>query len=115
MTVGGATQHDYERDRVPLRVVFIAVGVIVASLLATHLVVYFTLPLLDVDPLGAVRPEEYAASRDWGDAADELRRALASRERANLTNYRWLDDAHTAAQIPIERAKRALLEREGAR
>jgi hypothetical protein len=57
-------------------------------------------------------PETFAAPRLEVDERAQLRRILAA-QRQRLDQYRWTDESHKYAQIPIDRAM-AIIAREGA-
>jgi hypothetical protein len=56
-------------------------------------------------------PETFPVPRLQVDERAQLRRILAE-QRQRLDRYRWIDESHTYAQIPIDRA-RAIIAREG--
>ena len=108
MAIDPATHH--EPDRVPLSpVVKSAIGLVVIILL-THLLVWNYLPRSHSTAAGVGMIPSTPADKDWGIAGYEQLRALRAREEANLSSYQWLNDHHTAARIPIDRAMDALLQ-----
>jgi hypothetical protein len=106
----GKPNPRHEPDRVPLPPVVKATIWLIVVIIATHLLVWNCLPLSHSPAAGAGVIPITPAADDWGVAGREQLRALRAREEANLNGYQWLDDRHTKARIPIDRAMDLLLQ-----
>lgn len=110
VTIGVPTPP-HEPDRVPLSPVVTSAVWLAIVIVATHVVVWTSLPLSHSPAAGTGPIPTTTASQDWGVAGKEELRALRAREQANLSSYQWLDERRTAARIPIDRAMEAMASR----
>jgi hypothetical protein len=99
--VGAGAAH--EPDRVPTRLVLALVALLLLVVAGTQATVWALLPRTSsADEAAAVAGTP--ALRDWGAGGVEQLRRLREREARNLGTTEWLDQSHSAARIPIERA-----------
>jgi hypothetical protein len=103
----------HERYAIAAGVLHWAAAILALSLLAIVLLVYmWARPVLTAGaaPVRPIPPEPRLQPNPSADLAVER-----SLQRSRLEGYRWLDQAHTVARIPITRAMALLAQGKGAR
>jgi len=113
---GGSQQERYEPDQLPVRGALFAAGGIAAGIAVALAIVsglfsfYGWLePITPAEPIQRIEQPTVAPGLQTTRQGE--RAAIEARAQAKLARYRWTNEAHTQAQVPIRRAMEILAER----